>query len=463
MAIQHEFSESKVEPQRTNDNSLYLRTVDAHTADPTKSILNTNTESGSDLNSTLPTLIIDRERNTSEAPSPRHWYSGSLNVLDDLALGAYHEVVNHPGNLVKSFVAGAATTAIIGLAGPEIATAAVVGGLAYGAFKVAENVGGWVSAGKTVYDPAGHSIAEVAAAHNTIQNIGGGSIDIAAGVAGGAAERLAASALRNVLINSLDTHAVKVSGVTAGNNITDNSDIDPDDGNPNATDNDTPSEAAKVNNSNTKPAESTTPEEASKVDNAGTKPIESTNPAASSEALTLEKSIGSNQEIFRQAGNEDAIVPSTKQYYNVAFEKATEPRTIQSLESMKTGETESVSPGQWIATRLDDQGNPVIENGIKNSWAVTEKNMLKTYELNASDLEGQSSVVAATRTGAPPVHMVQLKEPLTIKTSWGTMSGDKGAWLANYDYANGQPGHDFAIITDLSYNQTYQPVPNLVS
>jgi hypothetical protein len=176
--------------------------------------------------------------------------------------------------------------------------------------------------------------------------------------------------------------------------------------------------------------------------------------------LNLDQSIAQNQSIFRAAATDDGdgVITAVKQSYNVQFRRLTAPELVPTLEN-PAGQT--AEAGQWVATRLNADGTPNIENGMVNQWPVTEKAMLKTYQITPDQLPGTDNLTAATRTDAPPVHMVKLTNDIKFKTSWGELSGRAGDYLSNYDYstATGQPGSDFAIVTASSFNQTYQAVP----
>jgi hypothetical protein len=106
-----------------------------------------------------------------------------------------------------------------------------------------------------------------------------------------------------------------------------------------------------------------------------------------------------------------------------------------------------------------------MERGMVNQWSVTDKTILKTYQTTPDELSTASKFIAATKTDAPPVNMVKLTQPITIQTSWGPMNGLPNDYLANYDYdpLTGQPGQNYAIVTNSSYSQTYQPVPPKVA
>jgi hypothetical protein len=122
-----------------------------------------------------------------------------------------------------------------------------------------------------------------------------------------------------------------------------------------------------------------------------------------------------------------------------------------------------VPKGAFIATRLDAAGNPVIEDGIENSWSMQAAKIGKTYQVEPATLENSTGFVAPTRVDGPSVHMVKLDQPTDIITKWGAMKGKIGDWLANYDFdkTTGTPGKDYAIVSGPSYSQTYQPKPKL--
>jgi hypothetical protein len=184
--------------------------------------------------------------------------------------------------------------------------------------------------------------------------------------------------------------------------------------------------------------------------------------AAAKEALVKE-SVAKNQGIFADANanSDGGVLVAQKQDYNVMFRQITEPTKIATLENPNG---EDVQPGHWIATRLNADGSPNIERGMVNQWPVTEKTILKSYKASPDDLT-QSQFIAGTKTDGPPVHMVQLKEPIVVNTSWGQITGRPGDWLTNYDYdsATQTAGKDYAVVSSTSFGQTYEPVAPKVS
>jgi len=170
--------------------------------------------------------------------------------------------------------------------------------------------------------------------------------------------------------------------------------------------------------------------------------------------LTVEQSVAKSQAVF----NDSEVVPAQKQLYEVRFRKVTDPagEKVPTLEN-PTGET--VQQGHWVAQRLDANGQPVIERGQVNQWPIsTDAKVAKTYNVDPETLATKTEFVAPTRVDAPPVHVVQLTEPIKIQTKWGAMDGKPGDWLANYDFnaTTNTPGSDYAIISGTSFDQTYK-------
>lgn len=131
----------------------------------------------------------------------------------------------------------------------------------------------------------------------------------------------------------------------------------------------------------------------------------------------VQQSIEANQEVFKQSGND--VVTTQKQLYDVSFRKVTAPEG-EKIVTLENSGGETVKQGQWIAQRLDAQGQPVYERGQLNQWPITEGKILKTYNVDPNTLSSQTEFVAPTKVGGAPVHMVQLKEPLT-----STRPGDR--------------------------------------
>jgi hypothetical protein len=171
----------------------------------------------------------------------------------------------------------------------------------------------------------------------------------------------------------------------------------------------------------------------------------------------VQRSIKTNQQIFQQADETNDVVPAQKQLYNVQLRKVTgaNGERIPTLENPKG---EMAKQGDWIATRLDADGQPVYERGQVNQWPIVEKKIPKTYDVDAANLKSATSLVAPTRVDGPPVPVVHLNAPLAVHTPWGHMNATSGDWLANYDYnlATKTPGTDFAVISNTSFGQTYK-------
>lgn len=170
--------------------------------------------------------------------------------------------------------------------------------------------------------------------------------------------------------------------------------------------------------------------------------------------LTVEQSVAKSQAVF----NDSNVVPAQKQLYEVKFRKVTNPNG-ESVPTLENPGGETVQQGHWVAQRLDANGQPVIERGQVNQWPIsTDAKVAKTYNVDPATLATQTEFVAPTRVDAPPVHVVQLTEPIKIQTKWGAMDGKPGDWLANYDFnaATNTPGSDYAIISGTSFEQTYK-------
>jgi len=409
---------------------------------------------------TLPPVQIEQH-----GQAHHHWYDAPLEIGEDLAVGAYHEVTQHPGRVALSFAIGVGTAAIASAVSAPVAIAATVAGLGYGAYQIYEHAPGWIHAVEGIAHPENHTLSELAKDHKVAQDFGGGVTDIAAGIAGGVAYRYASSAIAQALEESANAHPVKTAATSS--TTTDDGGTTQHAVNGAAAGN--TGDGGAGHHAAVVPGQDTNAHHAATV--AGTnggdgKLPEVASQASAPAALTPEEqamanSVKATQSIFRGATADggSGVVESTKQLYNVRFEPVTEDagRTLITLENRTTGAL--VPKGNWIATRLDASGNPVIEDGIQNSWSIQPAKLLKTYQIGQEALDAGKPFVAATRTDGPSVHMVQLDKPLEIMTKWGSMKAKIGDWLANYDYnhAAGQPGNDYAIVSKESYSQTYQP------
>ena len=136
--------------------------------------------------SALPDLQIDGHDSHS-APQESgfmHFIHGAQAVVSDLATGAVNEVIHHPGQVIEAAATGLAIGTVAVLAAPEVVAAAAVAGVAVGAYELATHVGGWIHDADVVSNTQDHTAAEVAAAHQGLQDVGGGAVLIGAGVAG---------------------------------------------------------------------------------------------------------------------------------------------------------------------------------------------------------------------------------------------------------------------------------------
>jgi hypothetical protein len=458
---------------------------------------------------TLPPLEI-----AGADSSNTHWGAGAMAVASDLFTGAKNEFSQHLGQVVESGAIGlaigaAATTVADGvvavaavagvtLAAPEVLVGAAVIGAAYGGYELYEHAGGWMHDASVVANPQDHSAADVANAHTGLQDVGGGAVLVGVGIGGAYAGGYISSALASAGAGA-GAETPGVGADTSGeapargaSYLDGSNDAPPTPAKIVATaavpgkatavlPADAPAAPAKIAATSAIPGQTAAspegdttsdapavaaPAASNPEGDAATKapPSSDAQPAAAEmtpDQQAIADSIKANQAKFTAAGEDNSIITAGKQDYEVRFQKVTEPTQVQTLEGLKTGTTETAQPGQWIATRLNPDGSPNIENGIENKWPIDSKVVLKSYNATPEDLQN-SELVASTKTGGPPVHMVQLTEPLTIRTSWGGQtSGEAGDYLVNYNYANGQPGDDFNILTAASFTQTYQEVPTV--
>ncbi len=424
---------------------------------------------------TLPDLKIDGHDSGSTPETHEsgfdHFMHNAETIASDLGTGAWNEIKDHPDHVVEAAVvglaAGLAITAVAAVTAPIVGTVALVAGATIGAIELGTHIGGWIHDADVVTNTGNFSASEVAQAHSDLQNVGGGATLVAAGALGGLAagpiastagdvisSTSAASAsaddasVSSILGNAVRSGQYQVTDVNGVSVLTPSASISADapatlasaDAPATLASVDAPATVATVDAPATAVATDAAPES-----------------ALTPKPITLEDSITHNQDLFRAAQADDAVVPSVKQLYQVHFEQAgPEGRLVPTLENPAGVQAPE---GQWIATRLNADGTPNIENGMVNQWTPAEKDILKAYLVTPDQLAANSDLTAFTNTAAPPVHMVQLKAPIDFETTWGPMHGDAGDWLANYDYntATGEPGTHFARVTAKSYADTYEP------
>jgi hypothetical protein len=127
----------------------------------------------------LPDLQIDHHESGF-----MHFVHGAEAVGADLAKGAVDELIHHPGQVIEAALTGLAVGTVAALAAPELAVGLAIGGAAVGAYELATHVGGWIHSADVVSNTQDHSAAEVALAHQDLQNVGGGGVLIGAGMLG---------------------------------------------------------------------------------------------------------------------------------------------------------------------------------------------------------------------------------------------------------------------------------------
>jgi len=419
------------------------------------------------------------------------------NVAAQIGDGAKDEITHHFGRVAASAGIGFG----IGCAGvflaPELAAGLAIGGVALAAYKLYEHLPHWSHDSKVVAQPELYSANEVKAAGKGMQNFGAGGVDLAAGVAGG----IAGGYTGHLIKASLASGAAGAEGEAATTpEPTDKPDVSDSVNRAHMQHGNVANATAQVRAEGAT-AQPVDPTQAGQIAQPGhvgdptggaasqvvgdptagahtgviahghlTQVVagqtgDSTEGggglvAGSTVPADVPESIARTQSLFRGAASDEGqgVFQTQKQAYNVMLRKVLEPGTVQTLEN-RAGE--AVQPGQWIASRLNADGTPVMEDGIVNQWPVVPKTILKTYQTTPDQLESATEFVAGTKTDGPLVHMIKLLHDTTIKTPWGDMSGKASDWLANYDYnaATGAPGEDYAIVTQNSFRQTYQIAP----
>lgn len=368
----------------------------------------------------LPDLRID-EHDGQAAPQEEsrfmHFVHGAEAVVTDLAKGAVDEIIHHPGQVLGSALTGLAVGTAAVLAAPEIAIAAAVAGAGYGVYQLATHVGGWVHSADVVSNTEDYSAVEVDAAHRELQGVGAGGVHITAGVIGS----LGAAPLARAITEAVSASAAATEGAAA---------------------------AVSTEGSAAATAETTAESSAMAAERA----------ALTAKQVAINESVGQSQSLFQAAGEQGQIIPSVKQSYQVRFDRVGPGgQTVPTLENPVGVQ---VPEGNWIATRLNADGTPNIENGIMNRWTPPVKDITSKYLITPEQLAASNGEITGfTNTNAGPVHMIRLQAPTTIQTEWGPMSGNAGDWLANYNYntAAGAAGDNYAIVTARTYQQTYKP------
>lgn len=185
------------------------------------------------------------------------------------------------------------------------------------------------------------------------------------------------------------------------------------------------------------------------------------------EAKALQESTKSCIDTFNKARESNEVIELKTQFYKVRLDLVTEDkgRNIRTLES--PNKDVHLVKGQFIATRLDADEKPVIDNGMVNQWVPSSnKHIAKKYNITEEEMKtatekGISSLVVSTRTDGPTVRAVIMTEPGFIISKWdgSKMYYAPGDTLVNYNYdkSKGIFGDDFAIVKNESRKATYDP------
>ena len=101
---------------------------------------------------------------------------------------------------------------------------------------------------------------------------------------------------------------------------------------------------------------------------------------------------------------------------------------------------------QWIVTKLDDEGNPVIDkNGNKNEWIVNYETLGRKYEV---DSENPSLM----KPKGSPQLFIQIEDNITL-TQWGSEMN-----IAKGGYINITNPNDMYGISKRDFDDTYRPI-----
>jgi hypothetical protein len=179
------------------------------------------------------------------------------------------------------------------------------------------------------------------------------------------------------------------------------------------------------------------------------------------------------------ARNPSLVSQTQKQHYPVKFDRITpanynEPggMRINNLETIAAKQPgELATEGKWLATRVTPSGATVTENGNPVHWSIKPDKILKSYDLQPSQLENINSITAWTKVDGPKVPMIPLHNGGTIE-AWGTtlstqprpevngflanirqiVKGEPLGWLSHYGAG------DNAIVSPIQFNQTYEVI-----
>ncbi|HEY9777737.1 MAG TPA: hypothetical protein V6C81_28515 [Planktothrix sp.] len=389
------------------------------------------------------------------APAPqKNWWDTAGTMIGDTAKGAWNEVTQHPGQVALDVGEGLAIgVGAVALAAVAPEAAVVVGVAAVGAAAIGAGVSLYQNGGQflhdvsTIHDPSKASQADIAKAHADFNTIGGNGLQMGARIAGGFAAAPLADAATGLLT---DGEQNSFSGLLKG---AFNPDAPPPP--PPAGDVPPPPRPGELHPQQGEFG-SPLPTETPPAEN-----IPDVRPAAAAaqpEPMTLQQT----QDAFRSQGDSDNLVPSVKRTdYSVSFRPSTAGQPVPTIESVKAGtDGQMPNPGDWIATRLNADGTPNLEDGVVNQWPISVKSIVSKYNgVDADSFTGSDVVTGTPKPSAAPVHMFQLPTDTSIQTSRGVLSGHAGDWLANYDYdaATNTPGSDYAIVSKPSYDATYRP------
>lgn len=124
--------------------------------------------------------------------------SSIMEVGKDLAAGAIDELTNHPGRVIASAAIGLGVGIGASFVSPVLIGAGLVAAGGYGLYTLANKVPTWVDAAKVVSNPNDYSTDRRIRAHSTLQDVGAGTVTLAASAIGALGTAPATAAIKAV-------------------------------------------------------------------------------------------------------------------------------------------------------------------------------------------------------------------------------------------------------------------------
>jgi hypothetical protein len=124
--------------------------------------------------------------------------SAILAVGKDLAAGAIDELTNHPGRVLVSAAIGLGVGIGASFLSPIVIGAGLVAAGGYGLYTLAHEVPAWVDAAKVISNPDDYSAQRKMQAHDTLHDLGAGTVTLVASAIGALGTAPATAAIKSV-------------------------------------------------------------------------------------------------------------------------------------------------------------------------------------------------------------------------------------------------------------------------